>query len=65
MGAMTKTELAGKMYDAYCEAVGGVAFNGDPLPTWKEFETDPNKQKQVKGWLASAQIAKDEGLCLE
>jgi len=43
--------LAKEAYDVYCEAVGGVAFNGDPLPTWSEFCADPKKQKQHLAWL--------------
>lgn len=44
-------DLAGEAYAAYCEAVGGVAFNGDPLPNWREFCGDPKKEKQKLGWL--------------
>lgn len=47
-------EVAGRMYDAYCEAVGGVAFNGDPLPKWSEFRADPNKTKQSDAWVTAA-----------
>jgi hypothetical protein len=50
-------KLAGDLYTAYCEAVGGKAFNGDPLPSWYEFSKDPNKQKQVEGWVAVANHA--------
>lgn len=46
--------IASEMYRVYCEAVGGVAFNGDPLPNWEEFSSDPNKKKQSEAWLASA-----------
>lgn len=42
--------IAEYMYDTYCVAVGGVAFNGDPLPRWPEFSTDPGKQKQADAW---------------
>lgn len=53
---MKKTEeLAKRMYDAYCLAVGGKAFNGDPLPSWELFSVDPSKQLQVNGWLKAAQ----------
>ena len=45
-------QLAADAYTAYCEAVGGYAFNGDPLPTWAQFKEDPRKEKQVGGWLA-------------
>ena len=46
--------FAGELYTTYCEAVGGKAFNGDPLPSWEQFQTDPTKEKQVKAWLAVA-----------
>lgn len=51
------TDLAGVMYTAYCVAVGGKAFNGEPLPTWPEFQADPKKLEQVTGWLAVAEVA--------
>ena len=38
--------LAKEMYTTYCEAVGGKAFNGNPLPTWEEFRADELKQLQ-------------------
>lgn len=50
-------KLAGEMYDAYCDAVGGLAFNGYPLPAWSEFGSDPSKQKQANGWRVAAKIA--------
>jgi hypothetical protein len=49
--------VAERMYSAYCEAVGGTAFNGDPLPAWKEFRADPSKSKQSNAWLAAAEAA--------
>lgn len=42
-------------YTAYCQAVGGKAFNGDPLPSWEEFCADPAKQVQVAAWRAAAE----------
>ena len=45
------------MYDRYCNAVGGLAFNGDPLPAWSEFGSDPAKQKQANGWREAAKEA--------
>jgi hypothetical protein len=42
------------LYSVYCEAVGGVAFNGDPLPAWADFAADPNKQKQADAWRSVA-----------
>ena len=47
-------EHAALLYHTYCVAVGGVAFNGDPLPSWEVFAADPAKTKQVAGWLAVA-----------
>lgn len=49
--------LADDLYTHYCELVGGKAFNGDPLPGWKEFSTDPKKKPQAKGWLGVARRA--------
>lgn len=37
-------------YASYCAAVGGKAFNGDPLPKWEEFANDPAKKKQAAAW---------------
>lgn len=51
--------LAEKLYTTYCAAVGGVAFNGDTLPTWEEFSADPDKQKQIIAWLDVAATAKE------
>lgn len=57
-----KTEqLAGALYQRYCAAVGGKAFNGDPLPDWAEFRSDSNKALQSNAWLAAAQLARDKG----
>lgn len=47
-------ELTKILYETYCEQVGGVAFNGDKLPTWEQFSADPTKQKQVNAWHAVA-----------
>ena len=49
--------LAEQIYTAYCEGVGGVAFNGDKLPDWKTFRSDPAKQKQANAWVAAAKVA--------
>lgn len=50
---MNQEELTEVAYETYCKAVGGVAFNGDPLPSWREFGSDPNKEKQANAWRAS------------
>ena len=47
-------ETASALYETYCAAVGGVAFNGDKLPSWSEFVADPTNQKQVEAWRAVA-----------
>jgi hypothetical protein len=47
-------KIAEILYTEYCAKVGGKAFNGDPLPDWAAFSSDPNKQKQSFGWLAVA-----------
>lgn len=49
--------IAKELYETYCEAVGGKAFNGDPLPDWQAFRSDPSKTKQSDAWVATAQKA--------
>lgn len=49
--------VAERMYEAYCKGVGGIAFNGDPLPDWKTFRADQSKRKQSDAWVAAAQEA--------
>jgi hypothetical protein len=29
-------QISGRAYAAYCESVGGIAFNGDVLPLWPD-----------------------------
>jgi hypothetical protein len=50
-------DLADILYTEYCIAVGGVAFNGDPLPDWQTFRSDPTKRKQSGAWLRVSQVA--------
>lgn len=52
-------KLAEHLYEAYCAKVGGVAFNGDKLPSWAEFRADPAKKKQSDAWLEVAYKAID------
>lgn len=54
-----KENLARAMYDTYCEAVGGKAWNGQPLPGSGEFFADPAKKVQADGWRAAAATATD------
>jgi hypothetical protein len=49
--------IAGELYEAYSAAVGGKAFNGDPLPGWAEFFADPKKSAQAAAWIAVAKKA--------
>lgn len=41
-------------WEAYCEAVGGVCFRGTPLPTWEVMATNPEKEKQYRGFVEGA-----------
>lgn len=54
---MDNEQLAHKLYDIYCEAVGGKAFNGDPLPKSEEFFADEKKQLQANAWRTTAMAA--------
>jgi hypothetical protein len=38
-------------------AVGSKAFNGDPLPNWDAFRSDPAKKKQSDAWIVTAEAA--------
>jgi len=57
---INKEIVAEELYTAYCKAVGGLAFNGDPLPDWKTFAADVTKKKQSDAWLAAAERAMEE-----
>jgi hypothetical protein len=48
-------QIADALYTTYCQAVGGKAFNGDPLPDWQTFRRDPAKQVQSEAWIKVAQ----------
>ncbi len=50
-------EIAGRLYERYCAAVGGKAFNNDPLPDWKTFRADVTKKKQSDAWIDVAKAA--------
>lgn len=49
--------VAERLYTTYCQAVGGKAFNGDPLPNWEEFYNDESKKKQSIAWVETARAA--------
>lgn len=48
------------LYDVYTMAVGGLAYDGKPLPSGEEFFEDPTKKKQQLGWLAVAAVAMED-----
>jgi hypothetical protein len=50
-------DLAKTIYEAYCVGVGGVAYNGDKLPSAEDFFADKGKEKQVNGWRVAANAA--------
>ena len=54
-----REQLAEFLYQTYCEAVGGVAYDGKQLPTWAEFVKDPAKTKQAQAWGAVSDIVLD------
>ena len=54
---MNEAVLAGALYEAYCDGVDNVAFNGDPLPNWEAFSRDEKKAKQVNAWMGVARKA--------
>ena len=46
-----------QMYFVYCREVGGVAYDGNPLPDWETFKNDPAKKKQCHAWYAMGKAA--------
>ena len=56
MDAEVIESRAVRMYDVYCAAVGGTAYDGRPLPTGAEFFADPGKQRQADAWRAVARM---------
>jgi hypothetical protein len=50
-------QFAGTLYETYCRAVGGKAFNGDLLPNWETFRADPSKKTQSDAWIEVARTA--------
>ena len=50
-------QVACAAWTAYSKGVGGVAFNGDALPSWSEMVNDPVKAKIVEAWKAAASAA--------
>lgn len=60
--APSPQELAAGLYSVYCQAVGGKAYDGKPLPTAEEFFNDPTKQTQAQAWVKVANAVLDN-LC--
>lgn len=57
---MTKTDheaIVFVAWDAYKKAVGGRAFNGDPLPDWDEMANDQSKSVQAWAWRDAIKAA--------
>jgi hypothetical protein len=48
--SVTDDEVGQIAWDTYSKAVGGKAFNGDPLPTWAVMCADEKKQNLVAAW---------------
>lgn len=51
---MAIESIAESLYETYCKAVGGKAYDGSPLPSWTEFRSDPKKAKQADAWILTA-----------
>jgi hypothetical protein len=51
---VTDDEVARIAWDTYSKAVGGKAFNGDPLPTWDVMCADEKKENLVVAWKRCA-----------
>lgn len=58
-GTTEEEDAAALLYEAYCEAVGGIAFNGDPLPSWTAFRSDLSKRKQSDAWMKVGALARE------
>lgn len=60
-GFSPQPNLGRRSYEAYCAGVGGVSFNGDPLPTWEQLVeasiTDVKKARIVTAWNMAAAAA--------
>lgn len=50
----TVETIAREMYDTYCLAVGGKAYDGRPLPSSAAFFDAPDKNTQADAWRAAA-----------
>ena len=54
---MTDINSLGQVaFEAYCTAVGGLTFDGKPIPGWNELHGD--RLKVQGGWEAAAQAVR-------
>lgn len=51
---VTDDEIGRIAWDTYSKAVGGKAFNGDPLPSWDAMCKDEKKENLVVAWKRAA-----------
>lgn len=51
---VTDDEVGRIAWNTYSKAVGGKAFNGDPLPTWDAMCADAKKENLVVAWKRCA-----------
>ena len=50
-------QAAQEAWTAYVEAVDGKGPNGDPLPSWNELRSDPEKQEVAARFLEATRMA--------
>ncbi len=49
-------DLARASFEAYCDAVGGRNYAGDPIPAWDDLGSTVQE-----GWIASTEFAYGTG----
>lgn len=52
---MNNEELANRLYDKYCQAVGGISIRGETLPSWSVFKDKAKLQSEA--WVEVAKYA--------
>ncbi len=50
-------KIAAQLYGTYCDALGGLAYDLQPFPSWTGLRSDPAKRRQTSAWLAVAALA--------
>ena len=58
-GKIAAEEIAKELYETYNEAVGGKDYRGEPLPTWQDFRSNPDKKRTSDGWVAMGALVVD------